>query len=162
VPVRYFQPSSEPTYIEPPYSQSHIPIYPSQSNIRQASIPHVMYNTPVIPQYRSVTPIPQPRGYLANVLPTTMENFAHEYPTPSDDISLAFQPFRRISGASVGQQVTPVYTMMHVPEEIQQISGTDSYSGLRRRSALIHSGTISGMMPGQSLAQNEVRIYISN
>jgi hypothetical protein len=137
-------------------------MYPSQSNIRRASIPHVIYNTPVIPQYHSVTPIPQPRGHLVNTLPTTMENFAYEHSTPSEDISLAFQEFRRISGASAGERVTPGYTMMHVPEEIQQISGTDSYSGARRRSTLIHSGTISGMMPGQSLAQNEVRIYISN
>jgi hypothetical protein len=76
-------------------------MYPSQSNIRRASIPHVIYNTPVIPQYHSVTPIPQPRGHLVNTLPTTMENFAYEHSTPSEDIShsvLLFSHSERFQG----------------------------------------------------------------
>ena len=157
VPLRYVQPTLEPVYIDPRFSnpEIHVLTYPSKPNIQHStSTPLIPQMPPITPYYRSLTPVAPNKGYLPSVQPGTMEYFPHRYSTPSEDLNHAFVPPRRISGASVGQQVMSGYTMMHVPQ-----TGHDSLHsspGLGRRqsecSSLLHAGT----MPAQSLPKNEV------
>ena len=151
------QPTSEPVYIDPRFSnpEIHLLTYPSKPNIRHGtSTPLMPHMAPTTPYYPSLTPVVPSKGYLPSVQPGTMEYFPHRYSTPSEDLNHAFVPLRRISGSSVGQQVMPGYTMMHLPQTGQD--SLHSFPGLRRRqseySSLLHAGT----MPVQSLPKNEV------
>lgn len=157
MPLRYLQPSSEPIYIDPQFSnpQIHVPIYPSKSSIRHGtSTPQIPCMAPITPYDRSVTPVLQSKGYFSTVPPATIEHFPHTYSIPSEDLNHAFLPLRKISGASVGQQLTPGYTMMYVPQ-----SGHDPLHplpGLRRRQSEYSSLVQSETIPAQSLPKDKV------
>lgn len=161
MPLRFLQPSSEPIYFDPQFSnqQIHVPIYPTNSHIIQGtSNPQVSLMAPITPYYRSVPPAPQSKGYFQTVPPASIEHFSHGHSTPSEDLNRAYQPLRRISEASIGQQVTPGYTRMYVPQSGQ--TPLHSLPGLRRRhseySSLVDTCN-SGAMPSQSLPKDEVR-----
>jgi hypothetical protein len=115
---------------------------------------------PIASQYRSVTP----RSYLSNIQPASMEQFAHGYSTPSEDLNIAFQPYRNTSGGNGSQRGTSGYTVMYMPHENQR-NGTGSRPGLRRHrpehDPVLRRGAVSGTMPVQSIPHDEVSISIS-